>query len=421
MNSSDRYSFKEAQDYWKYAPSGSGKIDTSKLIRLNDEDFKKAVYPHHRSRYYYFWEDVSILNKFAEDFKGKNVLAIGTGIGHDEIPFMKAGAKVTCTDIVESNLKVIERIAKLEGVTNLSTILINDIENPNYPDVYDVIYARGCLHQMPFDMTKQYIELLKGHLKRDGVIVVSFYTHEFVQQTTKDDDPTVFAIASDPSVDGSDNPWSEWYDLDKTRRLFGEDMYIKSIQKLVHFARNNYYVAAFANELDEIPEPKEIVDLDGFENDLNEPIHSLNIHNYYVGDATISKNDDDSLLIATGSNQFGYAYISEKIITSNFEAMPNKVSIDLDVLHGGASLGILDVEKDTFVLSKVLPAIGRRKEYFYLETSILPPVIRIIVSNYQQTEPGPSQFKLYGVDLLRTRIPLHELKPHGLDFSYRDQ
>src|SRR5712671_2594457 len=46
---------------------------------------------------------------YAPGMRGKKVMDVGSGFGVDSITFAQHGAKVTFVDLVESNLKVLER------------------------------------------------------------------------------------------------------------------------------------------------------------------------------------------------------------------------------------------------------------------------------------------------------------------------
>ena len=64
---------------------------------------------------------------FSALFKGKDVLSFGSGIGLNEMQFVRAGARLVCADIVDSNLRVIERVAAIEGTPLAGTLLMEEL------------------------------------------------------------------------------------------------------------------------------------------------------------------------------------------------------------------------------------------------------------------------------------------------------
>src|SRR6202008_619489 len=57
--------------------------------------------------------------RYTDVFRGKKVLEIGSGMGFDGITFAKNGAEWTFVDILASNLEVVTRLCRLQGVDNV--------------------------------------------------------------------------------------------------------------------------------------------------------------------------------------------------------------------------------------------------------------------------------------------------------------
>ena len=53
---------------------------------------------------------------YADGMRGKKVMDIGSGFGVDSITFAQHGARLTFVDLVESNLKVLERLCGIIGL-----------------------------------------------------------------------------------------------------------------------------------------------------------------------------------------------------------------------------------------------------------------------------------------------------------------
>jgi SAM-dependent methyltransferase len=408
----EKFSIDRARAYWKHAPTGFGKMNSEDLLELEEDEFKAILRTRMKERYFYFWEDVPVVNHFCEMFRGKNVLAFGTGLGPEEIRFLKAGARVTCADIVESNLKTIERIVALEGLEGFSSLLMEDPSLTEFPDSIDFFYARGSLQTMPFELQKTVIEKIKEKLAPNGQLIFLVYTQGFVDQTCPTDDPVVFARFSDPSVGDCHNPWSEWYDDDKVRELIGEDMYIAARQTL-HYDRNNWYIAARKNPDEPSPPYALILDFQRFEDSCNSSVHSLDLSEFSLGDAEINMHGETAISITTGNNNYGYAALFP-VLEFSPEQHPEKIFVSADIKEGGLNIGLLNCDTDEFFFSKSIPALGQRDEYFYLYSDEWPQRVQVIISNFRPTEPNISKFTIKNIEFLKVTDAGKKLLPKSL-------
>ena len=113
MTDPEPYDIERARSYWRHAPSGEGKHDTSDLSASSDEHLLTAWGSAFRSRFGGYPDEDLFLRTFARFAKGKRLLSIGSGLGFHELYYQAHGAEVTCADIVRSNLHVIERVSGL--------------------------------------------------------------------------------------------------------------------------------------------------------------------------------------------------------------------------------------------------------------------------------------------------------------------
>lgn len=413
------YDIDKAREYWKFAPSGFGKTDSSRLLDLDDREFGQAIYPVLQERYFYFWEDVPLINHFCEMFRGKKILAVGSGIGPEEIQYLKAGAQVTCADIVETNLRVVERTAQLEELDGFSYIHLKNHDTTPLPESIDYLYARGSLQTMPLEMQQKLLARIEKILAPGGRLIFGVYTKEFVEQTCSKEDPIDFARQSDPSVGECHNPWSEWYDDARVEALIGPDMFIQQRQT-TYFDRNTWYVAARRADYPDAAEkpPTPLLDLEARERQINDPpFLRWDLSELQAGAASLEP-DADGVMITTEANNYGYAAIFPPRDTTP-EERPDKILVHADILEGGLNLGVLDADKDEFVFTKSIPALGDRREYFYLYTDRWPRRMQLIVSNFRPFDPEVSRFKLREIAFLRTSKSRAELKPYGVTFPTR--
>jgi len=379
------FNLEDARNYWKFAPSALGKVDTSKLLELNDEEFKKNIYPHLASRFFFASEDIPLINHFCELFQGKRVVAIGSGIGHEEIQFLKAGAEVICTDIVETNLKVIERTCALEGFDQFSYIHIKDPATMEFPENIDYVWGRGVLQAMPFPIQIELMKQLKKNLKRDGGMIFSIYREAFVKQTHDTTDPKVFARYSDPSVGDCHNPWSEWYDDEKMEELIGSDMHLAHKQ-IWGQDRCAWYEIAWGAKSDPTT-PPDFLDLSVFENSINLISKKWNLADFEVAEAELSIDDGQTLSIETKKSNYHYAALSPVVEINTDEGInifdvPDKLSVSVNLKQGGMALGVLDVDRDEMIVSKTVLEKGFHTHYFYLNVTQWPRRYRLVISNF---------------------------------------
>ena len=96
--------------------------------------------------------------KFAEfgQYKNKNVLEVGCGIGTDTISFAKAGARVLAVDISSRSIGIARARAKAEGVLDRITFIHGNIEFIETVQAIrqqkcyiDLVYSFGVLHHTP--------------------------------------------------------------------------------------------------------------------------------------------------------------------------------------------------------------------------------------------------------------------------------
>jgi 2-polyprenyl-3-methyl-5-hydroxy-6-metoxy-1,4-benzoquinol methylase len=205
---------------WVGVPSGHNVFEkTTNLMQLSDdallafwENARKDITsgPEFAHRGWYH-------TLYADFMRGKKVMDVGSGFGVDPITFAQAGAKVSFVDLVETNLKVLERLCKIMGIKDVQFVLLKDLDSLKPLDAdYDVIMAMGSLHHAPMDILKpEYRELLR-HLKVGGRWLQLAYPKS---RWVRDKRPP-FAHWG-VVTDGKGTPWAEWLDPEKVLSLFG--------------------------------------------------------------------------------------------------------------------------------------------------------------------------------------------------------
>lgn len=204
---------------WNAVPTTkTGIVSTKKLSELGDDellaewekarkDIATGMEFAHRGWYHAL---------YADGMRGKKVMDIGSGFGVDSITFAQHGARLTFVDLVETNLKVLERLCRIMGLKDVRFILLEDLGTLRPLDTdYDVIMAMGSLHNAPDSVMKpEYQELLR-HLKVGGRwLQLAYPRSRWIREGR-----SPFSKWGE-ITDGPGTPWCEPYNLEKLLGMF---------------------------------------------------------------------------------------------------------------------------------------------------------------------------------------------------------
>jgi len=225
---------------WVQVPTGACASEkTTQLIALADEallaEWEKArrhitTGPEFTHRGWYH-------ALYADGMRGKKVMDIGSGFGVDSITFAKHGARVTFVDLVESNLKVLERLCKIMDLADVRFVLLEDLESLRPLDTdYDVIMAMGSLHHAPSDILKpEYQELLR-HLKVGGRwLQLAYPRSRWIREGR-----SPFSKWGE-ITDGPGTPWSEWMEPEKLLGLLAPGKFDLVLHREFHHGYFNWF------------------------------------------------------------------------------------------------------------------------------------------------------------------------------------
>jgi len=227
--------FAKLRGKWFVVPGeGPTRYDTTQLALLSDDELL-AFWKHSheeettgarfcvRGWYHTLYKDV---------LRGKRVIDVGSGLGYDALSFAMAGAAhVTCADILEPNLQLLERLSSLLGVRDrMSFHYINDVASyAALPGGYDVIWAQGSLINAPFAVIQAEAHALLTKLVPGGRWIELAYPRE---RWERDGCPPLEDWGK--KTDGPGTPYVDWYDLDKLREL----LHPHTFEVVLHF---NFY------------------------------------------------------------------------------------------------------------------------------------------------------------------------------------
>lgn len=198
---------------WGEVPgAGSERITTEKLLNMSDkqlcdfwlntcridtENHRFAV----RGWYHALYKDI---------FADKKILDVGSGLGIDGLTFANNGAKVTCVDIVDSNIELIQRISSKMKIDSISFLLLESLNDlKSLPNDFDAIWCQGSMINVPLEIASIEAHELLKHLKPDGRWIELAYPKARWEREGK----MPFDRWGEKTDGGA--PWIEWYNLEK--------------------------------------------------------------------------------------------------------------------------------------------------------------------------------------------------------------
>jgi SAM-dependent methyltransferase len=153
----------QVREWWNSRPCGSRVSDKE----IGSKAFFEEVEQHRYTQEYHIPKVVNF-----ENWKGKEVLEIGCGLGTDLLQFAKAGAFVTGIDLTPRSVELSSRRFELYGAKG--DFEIGDAENLNFAnETFDLVYSHGVLHHSP--NTQRAVDEIYRVLKPGGKTIVMLY------------------------------------------------------------------------------------------------------------------------------------------------------------------------------------------------------------------------------------------------------
>jgi SAM-dependent methyltransferase len=145
---------------------------------------------------------------------GARVLDVGSGFGIDGLTWAQHGARVTCADLVPSNLDVLRRLSGILGLETVDFLLIDELSALDRiaDGSLDVVYAQGSLHHAPPKVIVPEVARLASKLRVGGRWIQLAYPRE---RWEREGSPPFDRWGR--QTDGDETPYAEWYDLAKLR------------------------------------------------------------------------------------------------------------------------------------------------------------------------------------------------------------
>lgn len=147
---------------------------------------------------------------YRDIFQGKKILDVGCGLAPDTVYYAEHGASVTFLDIVESNVRFVQRVCKAKGLNNVSFCHMRDLDDlDRLPLDYDALYCCGSFINAPLEASRLEAQALLRHLPVGGRWIELGYPKTRWEREGRMDEREWGS-----KTDGG-APWMEWHDLAK--------------------------------------------------------------------------------------------------------------------------------------------------------------------------------------------------------------
>jgi len=155
----------ETQKQWDTDPCGA---ETVGGIERGSLEFYRAIRKH-RYESYAPWMPAAM---GWQEWRNKDALEIGVGLGSDHYQLASAGARMTALDLSAEHLRNTERHLSLENLATQPHL--GDAEAAPFPDgSFDLVYSFGVLHHTPD--TQRSIDEVHRMLRPGGTALIGLY------------------------------------------------------------------------------------------------------------------------------------------------------------------------------------------------------------------------------------------------------
>ena len=173
---------------------------------------------------------------YRDVFRGKKILDVGCGLAPDTVHYAEHGARVTFLDIVESNVRFVERVCQLKGIRNASFCQMRDLDSLERLDVdYDVVYCCGSLINAPLEASRMEAQALLRHLPVGGRWIELGYPRARWEREGRLPE-TEWGNKTDGGA-----PWMEWHDLPKLEYMQAPAVFDTVLYLEFHNADFNWF------------------------------------------------------------------------------------------------------------------------------------------------------------------------------------
>lgn len=211
-----------SREYWKFPPLSIGiKMSTDELNKKSNAYVKCLIERDIAARNktqgaMVYREKVSC---WIKKEGVKNMLDFGCGLGVDGVFYAKhLGVKITFADIVKSNVDLVRRYSKIWDAPTSAIHIDSDSSTFKFSSIYDMVYANGVLHHI--SNAKEVVKNLSRFLKPNGLFICMLYTPKHFKLRHTRTMQEYAKRSENPAP--VENPYSDYYDYQKTRELFND-------------------------------------------------------------------------------------------------------------------------------------------------------------------------------------------------------
>jgi SAM-dependent methyltransferase len=144
---------------------------------------------------------------YRDKLAGLEVLDLGCGLAVSSLHFAEHGASLTFSDIVEDNLRVVERLCALKGVRGRFLHIDDASSFADLADDFAVVMAIGSLINAPRDLIREEVQAILPHLRPDARWLYFAYPRA---RWIHDGSPPFSEWGK--YTDGPDTPWMEYHE-----------------------------------------------------------------------------------------------------------------------------------------------------------------------------------------------------------------
>jgi len=173
---------------------------------------------------------------YRDAFKGKRILDVGCGLAPDTVYFAQHGARVTFLDIVESNVRFVERVCRVKEISDVSFCWMRDLESlDQLTDNFDVIYCCGSFINAPLEVARLEAQALLRCLPVGGRWVELGYPKARWEREGR-----IMETEWGTKTHGG-APWMEWRDLSKLDYMFAPAAFDVVLNLEFHNSNFNWF------------------------------------------------------------------------------------------------------------------------------------------------------------------------------------
>jgi SAM-dependent methyltransferase len=193
------------------------RIESRELLTISDQDllavWDRAYHGTSTGSFYGirgWYHDL-----YRDKLKGRKVLDLGCGLAISSIHFAEHGARMTFADIVEDNVRVVERLCRIKRIAADFLYIRDERSFDGLPSDFDIVLALGSLLNAPKEVTRAEVQCLLPHLKSGGRWLHLAYPKS---RWLREGMPPFSEWGE--ATDGAGTPWMEYHDWEKMLYFF---------------------------------------------------------------------------------------------------------------------------------------------------------------------------------------------------------